>query len=137
MRQNRRERERGQSVVELALVVPILLLLLLITIDFGRVFMGWVELNSMARVAANYSAQHKDAWPPLTSRQLAERAEYEALIDASKGVIDCTPVKPGNHYPEPTFAGDGAPGDLATVTLQCNFTLFAPFVRNLFQTLSS
>jgi Flp pilus assembly protein TadG len=131
MRQNHRERERGQSVVELALVVPILLLLLLITIDFGRVFMGWVELNSMARVAANYSAQHEDAWPPLTARQLAERAEYEALIDANKGVIDCTPVKPGNHYPSPTFAGSGAPGDLATVTLQCNFTLFAPFVRNL------
>jgi len=126
-----RQNERGQSVVELALVAPLVLLLLLITIDFGRVFMGWVELNSMARVAANYSALHEDAWPPVTAKQIAERAEYEALIDANKGVIDCAPVKPGGHYPDPTFGGTREPGDLVSVSLQCNFTLIAPFIRGL------
>ena len=122
--------ERGQSVVELALIAPVILLLLLITIDFGRVFMGWVELNNMARVAANYAAQHEDTWPVVTTKQIAERAQYNALIDANKSVIDCTVVKPGGRYPDPTFGASREPGDLVSVTLQCNFTLMAPFIRS-------
>src|SRR3954466_8503559 len=126
-----RQNEGGQSVVELALVAPLVLLLLLITVDFGRVFMGWVELNSMARVAANYSALHQDTWPVVTPKQIAERAEYDALIDANKSVIDCTPVKPSGHYPDPTFGATREPGDLVSVTLQCNFSVIAPFIRGL------
>ena len=45
-----KERTRGQSVVEFALVVPLLLLLTMTAIDFGRVFLGWVGLNNAARV---------------------------------------------------------------------------------------
>jgi hypothetical protein len=125
-----RARERGQSVVELALIAPVILMLLLITIDFGRVFMGWVELNNMARVAANYGAQHSDSWPVVTAQQIADRAQYEALIDANKSVIDCTVVKPGGHYPDPTFGVTRDPGDLVSVTLQCNFTVLAPFIQS-------
>src|SRR4051795_12621273 len=47
-------RQRGQSLVELALVLPIVMLLVMITIDFGRAFFGWISLNNMARVGANY-----------------------------------------------------------------------------------
>ena len=53
-----KDRSRGQSMVEFALVIPLILLLMLIAIDFGRVFLGWVGLNNAARVAANYAAMH-------------------------------------------------------------------------------
>ena len=59
---SRRERSRGQSVVEFALVVPVLLLLMLTAIDFGRVFLGWVNLQQMTRIAANHAAEHASAW---------------------------------------------------------------------------
>ena len=52
----RRERSRGQSMVELALVMPVVLMVILGGIDFGRVFLGWVDLHSMARHAADYAA---------------------------------------------------------------------------------
>jgi Flp pilus assembly protein TadG len=125
-----RRSSRGQSVVELALIAPILLLLLLITVDFGRIFMGWVELNNMARVAANYAAQHEDTWPVVTTKQIGERAQYEALIDANKSVIDCTVVKPAGRYPDPTFGVTRDPGDLVSVTLNCNFTVIAPLISS-------
>ncbi len=62
----RRPRSRGsssgQSLTELALALPALLLILLLVIDFARLFGGWVELQNMARIAANYAANHPDAW---------------------------------------------------------------------------
>ena len=53
-RLRRRERSRGQSLVEFALVLPILLLLVLITVDFGRALYGWVVLQNSARIAAKW-----------------------------------------------------------------------------------
>ncbi len=57
-----KDRSRGQSLVEFALVLPMILLLMLIALDFGRVFLGWVALNNSARVAANYAAMNPNAW---------------------------------------------------------------------------
>jgi hypothetical protein len=53
-----RTSERGQSLTELALFLPVLLLLMLIALDFGRVYLGWINLQQMARVAANYVADN-------------------------------------------------------------------------------
>ena len=65
-----KDRSRGQSLVEFALVLPMILLLMLIAIDFGRVFLGWVGLNNAARVAANYAAMHPSPsdWDPDPTR---------------------------------------------------------------------
>ena len=52
-----RQRSRGQSVVEFALMLPIFLILIFGGIDFGRVFLGWINLNNTARIAANYAAR--------------------------------------------------------------------------------
>ena len=52
-RGERARHTRGQSVVEFALVLPVLMLMLLITLDFGRLFMSYVTLNNVTRVAAN------------------------------------------------------------------------------------
>lgn len=50
--------ERGQSMVEFALVLPILLLLLCGIIDFGWVFAQKIEINNSCREAARYTAIH-------------------------------------------------------------------------------
>jgi hypothetical protein len=57
-----RERSRGQSLVEFALIFPVVLLLTLIAIDFGRIYLGWINLEQMARIAANHAADHASAW---------------------------------------------------------------------------
>ena len=53
----RRDRSRGESVVEFALVLPILLLLLAATIDFGRLFYLYVAVNNAAKEGALYGAR--------------------------------------------------------------------------------
>src|SRR4051794_478879 len=59
----RRDRARGQSLVEFALFAPVLLLIVLVTIDFGRAFVGWISLNQLVRIGASYAAVHPDQWP--------------------------------------------------------------------------
>ena len=49
-------RQRGQSLVETAIVVPILLLLLAAAIDFGRVFDAYIVLTNAAREGARWGS---------------------------------------------------------------------------------
>ena len=48
---------RGQSLVELSLVLPMMLLLLLGTLDLGRAFFDYIQLRNAAREGAAYGAR--------------------------------------------------------------------------------
>ncbi len=52
----RRQRSRGQSVVEFALVLPIMLLLFAMAADFGRLFYAYVSVVNAAKEGAAYGA---------------------------------------------------------------------------------
>src|SRR4051812_18808442 len=112
-------RERGQSFVEFALILPVLLVILLFGIDFGRVFLGWINLNNVAKVAANYAAMNPTAsW--------AAGSEYQTLIQNDIAGINCTSATP---YPAPTFVGGNQPGANVRVTITCQFGLLTPFLN--------
>lgn len=115
----RRRRSRGQSLVEFALVLPVLMLILLFAIDFGRVFLGWVQLNNAARIAANYAAS---AQPPLTP---AQQTQYRNIVAKETAGINCTLPNP---IPDPTFPSGTAVGGQAVVNLTCQFQPLTPFV---------
>jgi PKD repeat protein len=123
-----RDRQRGQSLVEFALILPILLLLALMAVDFGRVYLGWINLQNMARIAANYAANNaaalSDANPDLTA--------YTNQIANDAQATNC-PLAPGQPA-APTFKdadGDGFAnriGDRAEVTLTCRFHVITPLI---------
>lgn len=125
----------GQSLVEFALVLPALLLLTLIAVDFGRVYLGWINLQNMARIGANFAANHPDAWLTNDPTAIAERDQYQHQITSDAAATNCTlnPVTP----PPPTFAdadGDGINtgiGDHATVRLACSFKVITPLISNI------
>jgi len=48
--------ERGSSLVEFALIIPVLSLLLLGAIDFGRAYYLGIEVSNAARAGAQYGA---------------------------------------------------------------------------------
>jgi Flp pilus assembly protein TadG len=52
----RRLRERGQSLVEFAVVLPVLLGITGVVIDASRVYLAWSSLESATRDAAQYLA---------------------------------------------------------------------------------
>jgi hypothetical protein len=52
----RSRRERGQSLVEVALVLPVLLLLVVIALDFGRIFHANIAITNVAKEGALFGA---------------------------------------------------------------------------------
>lgn len=120
-----RRRSRGQSLVEFALILPLLLFVMAFGLDFGRVFLGWVSLNNSARVAANYAAQNPTAWG--TSPNAAVKAEYQRLVRADAGAINC--VLPST-IPDPIFVSMEI-GEPAKVGITCTFPLITPILSNV------
>ncbi len=50
--------EKGQSIVEFAIILPILILLLSAIIDFGWLYNGVIATNNAVREAARYTSIH-------------------------------------------------------------------------------
>jgi hypothetical protein len=130
-RRTRAPHRRGQSLPEFALMAPVILLLLAFGIDFGRVFLGWVELNNGAREAANFAAQNPNAWNSVNP-DLTAQAEYARLVTADAARINCTLPNP---IPAPTFLnGVNGPNDIGqpvTVAITCRFGIITPIVSNV------
>ncbi len=121
-----RRSSRGQSIVEFALVLPVLLLLMLIAIDFGRIYLGWVNLQQMARIAANDAADHASAWG--TPGDPAEQTRYRQLIANDTAELNCDPQNP---IPDPIIAGGTALGAQVTVGISCEFHIITPIISNI------
>lgn len=117
---------RGQSLVEFAISFPVLMLMILFGIDFGRVFLGWVQLNGAVREAANFAAINPMAWGSPGSAPA--QAEYIRLITAESTQSNCTLPDP---LPVPTFPGGTEVGSPSVVAITCRFTLITPLVGNI------
>jgi PKD repeat protein len=127
-----RRGQRAQGLVEFALMVPLILLLTMIALDFGRVYLGYINLQNMTRVAANFAANNPDAW---AENNTEVKAQYQNQIALDAEATNCQ--LPGGTAPAPTFTdvdGDGVAtglGDNATVGLTCTFGVITPFVSNI------
>jgi Flp pilus assembly protein TadG len=125
----------GQSLVELAIILPILLLLGLIAVDFGRIYLGWVNLQNMTRIAANFAANNPEAWLTNTTKNLTIRDQYrnQILEDAQATNCALNPAAP----PPPVFTdsdGDGNKngiGDKVEVALTCRFSVITPVISSI------
>jgi Flp pilus assembly protein TadG len=130
------DRESGQSLVELALILPVLLLLGLIAVDFGRVYLGWINLQNMTRIAANFAANNPEAWVDPTDPDNAitiGQYENQVLEDAKATNCELDPATPAT----PTFTdtdGDGNAhgiGDRVEVALTCRFDVITPIIGTI------
>ncbi|HEX5465237.1 MAG TPA: TadE/TadG family type IV pilus assembly protein [Candidatus Limnocylindrales bacterium] len=117
-RSQHRHNSRGQSLVEFAVVLPVVLLVILIALDFGRVFLAWVEVNNAVREAANFAAQNPN---PNANGQ----AQYQQLIANEWANIDCTVPSPA---PTPTFPAGTSVGQPAEVSITCQFHPITPVI---------
>ena len=143
LRTHLHSRTRGQSLVEFALVLPIIMMLTLTALDFGRVYLGYINLQNMARIAANFAANNPTAWtvsadPVVQANHLAAQTKYQKEILADAAATNCNlPVVAGvQTAPAPIFTdadGDGTPeiGDVAQVGVSCTFGVITPVISNI------
>ena len=125
----RRRASRGQSLAELALVTPVLLLIVLAGIDFGRIYLGFVNLQQMARIAANFAADNASAWDTTPKPEVQQR--YQELIDNDARAINCELPRDADDkldVPDPVFASGFDLGDPVEVRIDCTFGVITPVI---------
>jgi PKD repeat protein len=116
-------------MVEFALVFPVLLFLMLVAIDFGRVYLGWINVQQMVRIAANDAADHASAWQlPDSAAKQTKRAEYRSRIERDAEQINCVLPDP---IPDPVIAFGTALGAHVTVGIDCQFSVVTPIISNV------
>jgi len=134
-------------MVEFAIILPFLALLLVMTIDFGRVFFGWVALQNASRIAADFAARTADAWPAPSGGAIGAlaRDRYYELVIADLTAINCSPdsgvnrdwaeadvSSPSFRNPDGTTSGDvKEPGDHAVTRLECFLPLITPLAQSI------
>jgi len=123
-----RDWSRGQSVVELALIAPVLLLMLLITLDFGRLFLSYVTLNNVTRVAANFGALSPDSFTGTP-----DTTTYDAVVDRESQGLNCDLQGAGGYNPPLPQYPDGTQlGGTSVATMTCDFSLLTPLISSFF-----
>ncbi|MFO7741333.1 MAG: TadE/TadG family type IV pilus assembly protein [Anaerolineae bacterium] len=105
-----RRRQRGASLVELALVLFILLLILAAIVDFGRVFNHYVVITNASREGARYASRFSNHERGILDAAIAEAAQSSVQLKDENIEID----------PDPGENGETAapPGDPITVTVK-------------------
>jgi plastocyanin len=143
-RASKRRQTRGQSLVEFALVLPILLFLTLIALDFGRVYLGYINLQNMARIAANFAGNNPSAWDSVSKPSDAKlKEQYKNQILADAQAINCDLIDTNADGDidaddfTPTFTdrtGNGFStdaGDIGEVQIGCRFAVITPGIANV------
>ena len=103
---------RGQALVEFAIILPLLLLLIFGVIEFGRIFGAELTVNNSAREGARLGAIG------ATDSLIVTRVLNSAgILDSAKVAVTITPVE-----------GSRVRGGEIEVYVSYPVTVFAPFI---------
>jgi Flp pilus assembly protein TadG len=100
--------ERGQTLVEFSMILPLMLVLLFALVDFGRGFHTWLVVTNAAREGARVAATQKDY------------ATIQTRIYDSLGSLD-----PADLDIDPTNV-QGARGEAVEIDLTYEFEYVTP-----------
>jgi Flp pilus assembly protein TadG len=114
MKRTRRPGQQGQSLVELAIMLPVLLLLLLGMAEFARLFSNYLTLSQAAREGARLAITGAS-----DSAVIQRVRETAPTLDPSQLTITITP------------AGPRTSGSDVTVVLQYPVPLMTPIISQV------
>jgi len=86
IRRRRKNGEKGQALVEFALLVPIFAILLFAIVDFGMGFYSWITVTNSAREGARVGAVHAPlgvASSPCFGKASLEQCIYDRVLDSA------------------------------------------------------
>ncbi|MFD1020639.1 TadE/TadG family type IV pilus assembly protein [Thalassobacillus hwangdonensis] len=104
----------GQSLVELALILPILLIILFGIVDFGRLFHAYLTIDHAGREAARAASVQND-----DSTIIAKARASTAGLDSDQLTVT---LSPGGSRPS---------GSEVTITLSYQIGFITPLVSSL------
>jgi Flp pilus assembly protein TadG len=119
----------GQSLVELALALPILLLILLGLADFGRAFYYTTIISNAARAGAAYLSQNPAAGqlPVTNANSVKSKVCNETGLFTYNDPANCSlTVRPPTASDFTSYAG----GQDAVVSVTYDFTLISSYLVN-------
>ena len=74
--------DKGQALIELALVLPVFTLMLVGIAEFGRLAYASIEVNNAARAAASYAAQTNTTAADSTNITLAAKQDAADIVSS-------------------------------------------------------
>ncbi len=115
-----RRRARGQSLTEVAFVLPIFLLLLMILVDFGRVVYAQNAISQNAHAATRFGSVSA----PQTDAAIRQRARL---------------VPPGAELPDSAITGEGGlfypdgttEGSRVVVQIEVDVPILTPIISTV------
>ena len=122
-------RERGQSLVELAVSLLILLYLLSGAAEFGILFFQFVQLRDAAQEGALYGSMNPINAVPIEQRVRAASSSPIDLSDVTKVTVAVI-AKDGTTHATKTLA-TACEGDGITVQVSFTHNIFMPFIPQL------
>ena len=109
IRARRKNGEKGQALVEFALLFPIFLLLLFAIIDFGMGFYSWITVTNAAREGARLGVVM------ATSQQIEDRVYQTADLPNESTQMTVTVTN-----------AQGQPGESVVVQVDYDYDLITP-----------
>ena len=109
-----KRKERGQSMVEFAIALPILLIILAGVLDLGRLYYAYVAVTDAAGEGAAYAAMRPDEYDEI----------FERAQDATGGMVVLD--EEGSVVVDYETLGSGDP---ITVTVSYSHTLVTPLIN--------
>lgn len=141
------KRQKGQGLLEFALILPVLLITTFLIIETARMFHAYVTIQNAARAAARYAVtgQTKTAaemtlpgWSGTPDRVSSIKdVAYRDTLGLPSRYVDY--AYPYSHYDQPGALmirvqsprgvdDAGGPGDTVEVEVQYNLELLTPFI---------
>lgn len=135
-----RSRQRGQSLVEFALVIPIIVLLIVAFVEVGRAVFAYNTIANAARQAARVAAvnQISEVTDCDASRPVEDPYEphwsFRGCAIAAAAPLGITTANVSVSYaPPPSTTLDCSPtlhiGCIAAVTVTYDYSVSTPFVN--------
>ncbi|MEO5885814.1 MAG: PKD domain-containing protein [Candidatus Limnocylindrales bacterium] len=131
LRRRRRRPSRGQTIVELALILPVMLLLLATASDLGRIFHSRIVIANAARAGALEAARRPTSYVPgAACSTLTNRIMCAVVAESTGSLLNVTPADVGVVC-DPSPCSE-ALGNVVRVTVDGDFNLITPFLGNFF-----